>query len=100
MQNYERTVKAIANYIGDQHPDVSAYMGYKHKLHLSNALREFHKNRVAYGPFKGLQFTTDSHWGLSDKGTMILGLYEQEVLQELQMLPAGYNVFIDLGAAD
>lgn len=75
-------------------------MANKHKLNISSYIRKIHENTVAYGPLKGLKFVEESHWGLADKGTMILGLYEQEVLQEISSIPSSYNVFIDLGAAD
>jgi len=72
----------------------------QHKLHLSNLISAMHNNTVAYGPFKGLKFINESHWGGADKGTMILGLYEQEILGELVNIPNRYEIFIDLGAAD
>src|SRR5580658_8922647 len=46
------------------------------------------------------------HWldnprrGRSEQGVIILGLYEQEVLENLVGAPARYRVFVDVGAAD
>ena len=54
---------------------------------------------VAYGPFKGLKFSSDAWWG-RERASMILGLYEQEVLESLTNIPKKYKSFIDLGAAD
>lgn len=96
----QNTIATIANYLGDQHPELRSLQLQQHKLRLSKAVADFHKNTVAYGPFKGLRFIEDAHWGHSDRGTMILGLYEQEMLRELTSLSRDYRVFIDLGAAD
>lgn len=100
MEDYKSTVSTLCNYIGDQHPWIPAAMAQKHKLALSNKIKDFHGDTVAYGPFKGLKFVNNSHWGAADKGTMILGLYEQELLDELKNIPDELDVFIDLGAAD
>jgi hypothetical protein len=46
------------------------------------------------------------HWldnprrGRSEQGVIILGLYEQEVLENLVGAPVRYRVFVDVGAAD
>lgn len=100
MQDYEKTISTICNYMGEQHPWICAAMAQKQKYHLSKKLAAYHGNTIAYGPFKGLKFVDDSHWGQADKGSMILGLYKQEMLNELIAIPAKYDVFIDLGAAD
>ena len=100
MEDYETTLSTVCNYIGDRHPWIPAAMAQKHKLSLSNKLKVIHNNTVAYGPFKGLKFIENSHWGAADKGTMILGLYEQELLNELGSVPAQFDIFVDLGAAD
>ncbi len=55
---------------------------------------------VGYGPFRGMKLTTEAWWGGSDRAAMLLGLYEQEILNELQKIPDRYRTFIDLGAAD
>jgi predicted O-methyltransferase YrrM len=55
---------------------------------------------VAYGLFKGMKLSPDSWWGKSDRGSMLFGLYEEEVLQSLVSKPEGYRTFIDIGAAD
>lgn len=100
MQSHQQTILNLINYSCDQHPELKQFVLAKHKQMLSDLIKSMHNNTVAYGPFKGLQFVDDSHWGASDKGTMILGLYEQEVLSEFLKIPNKYKTFIDLGAAD
>lgn len=97
-----QTIHAMANFMAEQHPEVLLFMAQKLRLHLSNSLADFHGNRVAHGPFRGLLLGADTHWsgGGADKGGMILGLYEQEILNILADIPAKYRTFIDLGAAD
>lgn len=55
---------------------------------------------IRYGPFAGMRFTPESWWSAADRGAMILGLYEQEVLQSLARLAPGRHVLVDVGAAD
>jgi hypothetical protein len=55
---------------------------------------------VQYGPFAGMQWLDNPRWGRSEQGVMILGLYEQEVLENLAEAPARFRVFVDVGAAD
>ena len=54
---------------------------------------------VRYGPFKGLRLSGERWWG-ADTASMLLGIYEQELLQSLQRIPKTHRTFIDLGAAD
>ncbi len=42
----------------------------------------------------------DYWWLGSDKGAILLGIYEQEVLNSIMSIPKKYNVFIDLGPAN
>ncbi|MFS2154855.1 hypothetical protein ACCD05_27580 [Rhizobium sp. Rhizsp42] len=96
-----QTIHAMTNFIVEQHPEILLTMVQRLRLQLSNSVGEFHKNKVARGPFKGLSLSTDLQWGGGlDKGSMILGLYEQEILNLLTEIPAKYRTFIDLGAAD
>ncbi|MCW1923532.1 FkbM family methyltransferase [Luteolibacter arcticus] len=55
---------------------------------------------VKYGQFKGLKFSAESSWSLEDRAGMLLGLYEKEVLEELQQSSDKHGIFVDLGAAD
>ena len=100
MSQFQNTVAQIASFINGQHPDLCARSVATHKAHLSQKIKNIHNNTIAYGPFKGMRFTDDSHWSEDDKGPMILGLYEQELLVELATLKSQYRHFIDLGAAD
>jgi len=56
---------------------------------------------VKYGPFKGLKLDKDTWWGKLDLGSQCLGLYEKELLNEIDALSEDkYQTFIDIGAAD
>ena len=72
----------------------------KRKKFLSNKLVEKFNGVIQYGPFKGLKFDLESSWGDGDRASMLLGLYEKEVLISLQNIPDRYKIFINLGAAD
>lgn len=100
MQSHQQTIVNLVDYCCNQHPEITQFILEKHKQMLSDVIVNIHGNKVAYGLFKGLKFIEESHWGSSDKGTMILGLYEQEVLNEFLNIPERYTIFIDLGAAD
>jgi hypothetical protein len=47
-----------------------------------------------------MRWLDNPHWGRSEQGGVILGLYEQEVLENLVGAPARFRVFVDVGAAD
>lgn len=70
------------------------------RFRLGQKLSKLFDNTVAYGPFKGLILSDTSWWGAADRGSMLLGLYEQEVLTTLTQLAVGRETLIDLGAAD
>lgn len=75
----------------------------EYKKRVSDSISVLFQNTVAYGPFRGMKMTNDFHWGNgADQGTMLLGLYEQEILNELETFKTQgkYKSFIDLGAAD
>lgn len=72
----------------------------KRKLKLSLLIDKLFNSTVAYGPFKGLKLSANAWWGESDKASMLLGIYEQEVLTSLLNVPKSHKTFIDLGAAD
>lgn len=56
---------------------------------------------VQFGPFQGMQLSSNPHWGSSDRASMLLGLYEKEVLDYIMSLPLNKDRnFIDIGAAD
>lgn len=59
------------------------------------------KGQVSYGPFKGLKLNKDTWWGKLDLGSMLLGLYEKEILDIISNIKQDeYSNFIDIGAAD
>ena len=65
-------------------------------LELSNRMRHI----VKYGPFKGMKLTHENWWGSYDRASMLLGIYEKEILDSIMTASKKRNVFIDLGAAD
>ena len=71
----------------------------KRKL-LSRELSERMSNTVKYGPFASMIFCEENWWGAADRGSMLLGIYEEELLNSIMTVPNNYRVFIDLGAAD
>lgn len=73
----------------------------KRRLQLSAMLNERFSATVRYGPFKGLQLSREIWWGKTDRAGMLLGLYEQEVLNSVKEAAATKRrSFIELGAAD
>lgn len=72
----------------------------KRRVEISKQIDALFQSTVRYGPFQGLKFSTESWWGAADRGSMLLGLYEKEVLASLSNIAKKYNTFIDLGAGD
>lgn len=73
----------------------------KRRLQLSAMLNERFSATVRYGPFKGLQLSKEIWWGKTDRAGMLLGLYEQEVLNSVKKAATTRRCsFIELGAAD
>jgi len=70
------------------------------RLRMSKYLSRQHADQVAYGPLTGFKFSKLSRWGTLDRGAMILGLYEKEVLDQISHHSHGRDVFVDIGAAD
>ena len=56
--------------------------------------------RVSYGPFRGMILPERSWWSTQDRAPMLLGLYEQDVLEILVRELARRRHFIDIGAGD
>lgn len=67
---------------------------------LSDQLNRLFEGTIRYGPFKGFKFSESAWWGGTDRASMLLGIYEQELLNSLQQIPSKYRYFIDVGAAD
>lgn len=55
---------------------------------------------VKYGPFRNMKLSSKRWWGNRDRGSQCLGLYEKEILDEIELHVEGYDTFIDIGAAD
>ena len=81
-------------------PEMLPNLVEKHRLNVSNAVNNYYKSTVAYGPLKGLKFVNDYSWSVGDRGAMILGLYEQEILNILSSIQPQRKNFINIGPAD
>ena len=80
--------------------ELDAQVAEAKRLKISEELNRSFQGVVRYGPFKGLNLSEKSWWGAADRASMLLGLYEQEVLVSLQSASKKYRYFIDIGAAD
>jgi len=99
-QNYRQTAYSMVDYCLNQHPDLQDAYITNYRRNIGNQVAAFHKNTVAHGPFAGLQLDDEASWSSNDRGSMILGIYEQEVLEALESAQDSGRAFIDLGAAD
>ena len=72
----------------------------QHRYVLSERIARECDYTVANGPFTGLELSRDSWWSAADRGMMLLGYYEAEVLAQLADLCDGAAWLIDIGAAD
>ena len=72
----------------------------KLRQRLSAEINQRFDSTIAYGSFKGFKFTKNSWWSKHDRGSMILGLYEKEIIEILLNTSKERSVFIDIGAAD
>jgi hypothetical protein len=71
----------------------------RRRIELGRNLAQLFAGTVQYGPFKGLRLSGESWWG-ADSASMLLGIYEQEVLESLRNVPKTHRTFIDIGAAN
>lgn len=85
----------VGHHVFDSHEDPTT-----RRYRLSQRLAATFNSTVAYGPFAGLKLDTNSWWGAADRGSMLLGLYESEVLSWMDSARSGRSILIDLGAAD
>jgi hypothetical protein len=72
----------------------------RRRIELSKILQKDSDGTVSYGPFKGLKLQEDAWWGRTEIASILLGLYEKEILDALISIPSTHRTFIDLGAAD
>jgi len=70
------------------------------RLEISKKVLLIFNSKVSYGPFKGLKLDSETWWGTGSKASMILGLYEQEILLSITSCPSKYKYFINIGAAN
>jgi precorrin-6B methylase 2 len=54
---------------------------------------------VASGPFAGVKLVANASWG-SDYGSMLLGMYEREVVERIAQAEEPYDLLINVGAGD
>lgn len=67
---------------------------------VSNYLIKISNGKVLYGPFKGLILPSQRWWGTATVSTMILGMYEREIVEEISDVSEQFSYFVDIGAAD
>lgn len=72
----------------------------QHRYRLSQSLARQLDSTVARGPFAGTVLSDESWWSAADRGSMLLGLYEAQVLSWLQANAPGRRALVDIGAAD
>jgi|TARA_B110000305_G_C19442065_1_gene642486 predicted RNA methylase len=70
------------------------------KIILSKGLYKKLDGNVAYGFFEGMKLPYSMSWGAPDQASMLVGLYEKEVLDVISSAPDHCTKLIDLGAAD
>lgn len=70
------------------------------RFRLGQRLTQELGSTVAFGPFTGLRLDDSSWWGAADRGSMLLGFYEREVLEWLARACERRSTLVDLGAAD
>jgi len=86
---------ALAQRLLQARPDLA-----QHRFKLGSDLGQLLNFTVAHGPFTGLRLAVDSWWSAGDRGSMMLGMYEREVLETLDGWRGLADVFVDVGAAD
>mgnify|MGYP001177709065 CR=1 FL=1 len=74
---------------------------FERKMRLSLEVFEIMRGKVKFGPFKGLKLSKNCAWGKLDLGSQCLGLYEKQLLSEIEKIkPKEFSNFINIGAAD
>jgi hypothetical protein len=70
------------------------------RYRLSEELAQQCDYTIQHGPFAGVRLSRDSWWSAADRGAMLLGMYEQEVLESIGKMRNRFSVLVDIGAAD
>jgi precorrin-6B methylase 2 len=73
---------------------------HKRRVELFAQLNASLNYTVKYGPFAGMKIPSEAYWAGPDRAPMLLGIYEQEVVQAIADHRSKKGVFIDVGAAD
>ena len=84
----------------DNHPELLSLAIGKRRLKVSRWVSQRLHDRVSYGPFAGMHMPWDSSWDPGARASMLLGLYEQEVLEKLVDRLGAVDLLVDVGAAD
>ena len=72
----------------------------KRRTYLSKYFDRKYNSTILYGEFKGLKLSKNP-WGITDRASMIFGIYEREVTQFLKKIPHAFKKnLINLGASD
>ena len=56
---------------------------HQRRIEISKTIDVLFQSTVQYGPFKGLKLSPKIWWGKTDRASMLLGLYEKDVLDSL-----------------
>lgn len=94
------TLHQVFHHIADRHVNELGMAIDRYRRKISHQIATLHGHVIQHGPFAGMSIDEASHWSSGDKATMVLGLYECEVLKVLTQLSSSYGLFINLGAAD
>jgi hypothetical protein len=71
---------------------------YNRQIYLSQKLIEDFNGIVRYGLFKGSKFCRESLSLTPYSGSILLGIYEQEILTSLKRLPKKFRYFVNVGS--
>jgi hypothetical protein len=92
-------LRTTASFVRNQFAPVDH--AHARRVELSDQLSRLLDGTVAYGPFKGLKLIDAAWWGgRADRASMLLGLYELEVLQSICTMAPERRTFVNIGAAD
>ena len=72
----------------------------KRRESLSNQLAISFDFTVRYGIFKGVKLSENFNWSKSDIAPMLLGTYEQQIVEYISKIPIKIKYFINVGAGD
>jgi len=94
-----KSIKSLFKMVSGQARSTKKYVE-RRRRELSLELNDIFQARVAYGLFRGMKLSQSASWSVYDRAPMLLGIYEEEVLEIILKLPAHIDVFINIGAAD